>query len=212
MVKSTLTGTSSKEVFSLSCWLAKLAFCSFFVLDSLLLNMENTLRRLPIILSFSRSDNNYLIVSLFFSVRHDSTQDFKDSVAPGGEVDSKIIKCSWLSWEAIICDADLIYQFYYDDMSVNHHDYWTHIPYYWSFFLVVPILTWVFSKRLSIASIFFLSGVFLHLVLDSVLTGIKWKYPVDDSYIGIIPISDVKVLVSPTKIHHLFENSCYRNQ
>jgi|TARA_R110002074_G_scaffold64042_1_gene153122 inner membrane protein len=136
--------------------------------------------------------------------------------APAGYVLSKIMmklpkKSSKLYLVAgltgsVICDADLIYQFYYDDMSVNHHDYWTHIPYYWSFFLVVPILSWVFSKRLSIASSFFLAGVFLHLTLDSVLTGIKWKYPVDDSYIGIIPISDVKVLVSPTKIHHLFEN------
>jgi len=110
---------------------------------------------------------------------------------------------------AVVCDFDLIYQHYYDDMAVNHHDYWTHIPVYWVPLFFIAFFSWFISKKLSKGIMFFTAGVFSHLCLDSVLTGIKWAHPLNEEYYGLIPMSDVEVIVSPTKIHKIIENDFF---
>ncbi|MAF25694.1 hypothetical protein CL634_09010 [bacterium] len=96
-------------------------------------------------------------------------------------------------------DLDVIYFYQYTDHTVNHHYFWSHIPYYWmviagySLFLLLLL-----GKRSFLAGSMFFLNVFLHLALDTVVGGIAWRYPKDDTLMRLI---DVPAKLNPTEIY-----------
>jgi len=96
-------------------------------------------------------------------------------------------------------DIDVIYFYQYTDRTVNHHYFWSHIPHYWmviaGYSLFLLMLT---SRRFFLAGIIFFSNIFLHLFLDTVVGGIAWRYPKDDTLIRFI---DVPATLNPTEIY-----------
>jgi inner membrane protein len=108
--------------------------------------------------------------------------------------DSKLYICAGVLG-AISSDLDVIYWEVVDNRSVNHHEYWTHIPHSWLPLIPVSIVLYFLNKRLSIATMFFTACVYLHLVLDSFLSGIKWHYPHSHEYTSLVDPKEIPVLV-----------------
>jgi inner membrane protein len=84
-------------------------------------------------------------------------------------------------------DLDLLYFYFVDHRQHVHHSYCTHIPFYWVSvygLLVVPLWRWwgrVAVQRFTLL----VCGGMLHMLLDSVASGILWLYPFDNNYIGL---------------------------
>jgi inner membrane protein len=76
-------------------------------------------------------------------------------------------------------DFDLLYYYLIDHRAHHHHGYFTHYPLFWGVLLVAAAI-WAWraeSKRIAaLAFIFTLNG-FGHLLLDSVVGGIRWLAP-----------------------------------
>ena len=78
-------------------------------------------------------------------------------------------------------DFDMLWFHLVDHGRVHHHDYYSHIPGFW-LLLALPVLALLRWRRPSwvrIAALFF-AGIFLHLVLDTLVGGIMWLWPVSD--------------------------------
>lgn len=125
--------------------------------------------------------------------------------SPAGYIIGKIYsKCLGLDQKAVkhviasaiagslISDVDLFYQRFVDNMQVNHHLYPTHIPAYWAGVTAIFVLTSLVIKRVSHVAIAFLLGGISHLVLDTPMGGIMWKYPFDNTLIRFVDIPAVR--------------------
>ena len=78
-------------------------------------------------------------------------------------------------------DFDMLWFHLVDHGRVHHHDYYSHIPGFW-LLVALPVLALLRWRRRPwgmIAAMFF-AGVFLHLVLDTLVGGIMWLWPVSD--------------------------------
>lgn len=88
-------------------------------------------------------------------------------------------------------DFDLAYFHWVDQRAHSHHGYVTHYPILW---LSLLAAAWLWKRRAPIAPgpalalIFSLNG-FIHMVLDSVVGGIRWLAPWSDhSYrLAVVP-------------------------
>lgn len=135
--------------------------------------------------------------------------------APAGYILSKLISRKFFDNSKLyICagiigsvasDLDIIYWEVVDKRAVNHHEYWTHIPYEWLPLIPISIVLYFISKRLSISTMFFTAGVYLHLLLDSFLAGIKWNYPNSNEYISLVDPKEVPNLVQYNKPIYTFK-------
>ncbi|MFV0408250.1 MAG: metal-dependent hydrolase [Paracoccus sp. (in: a-proteobacteria)] len=78
-------------------------------------------------------------------------------------------------------DFDMIWFHFVDHGRVLHHEYWTHLPAFWLgiALTLLPLLYWRASRLFAPAAAF-LAGVFLHLILDTLVGGIMWLWPFDD--------------------------------
>ncbi len=88
---------------------------------------------------------------------------------------------------SIAPDFDLAYFHLIDNRQHPHHSYWTHIPIYWVgiyALLVYPIYRFFGRLGIKLLSLFLICGL-LHMVLDSIASGIKWLYPFNTDYHGI---------------------------
>ena len=99
-------------------------------------------------------------------------------------------------------DLDLFYQHFVDDMKINHHFYPTHIPAYWAGIIIAFILISLLSKRVSHSFIAFFLGVMSHLVLDTPLGGIMWKFPFD---MQLINFFDIPTIRNPYKLFDYYD-------
>ncbi|MGH1479449.1 MAG: metal-dependent hydrolase [Geminicoccales bacterium] len=84
---------------------------------------------------------------------------------------------------SILPDFDMIYFYTIDNQQHLHHSYWTHIPVFWlSCSLFFLALSRIIKNR-----VMFLCGLMLllesvvHLILDSVVGGILWLYPINST-------------------------------
>ena len=95
-------------------------------------------------------------------------------------------KYLWVGLAAsILPDFDAI-NFYLDNFEQNHHDYWTHIPFFWflmALFTFVPVYLKK-NKDLTVIYILFFTNIFLHLFIDTITGEVKWLYPISDKYIA----------------------------
>lgn len=80
---------------------------------------------------------------------------------------------------SILPDLDLAWWFLIDKGQHFHHSYWIHIPFYWLIIGLAAFAIIKIAKRndLIIPLIVFMAGIFLHLILDTFVGGIKWLYP-----------------------------------
>lgn len=104
----------------------------------------------------------------------------------------KTKKFLWVGLLAsILPDIDMFYFYLVDNRQTLHHHYWTHLPLFWIalgiFFILVAK---IFNKReLFIITIIAFANIILHLVLDSIVSGINWLYPFidDDVFLFTVP-------------------------
>ncbi len=87
---------------------------------------------------------------------------------------------------AIAPDLDMFWFHLVDHGRVHHHDYPTHIPGCW---LIVAVIVLGLLRVLAPAKLFitamFFAGIFLHLVLDTLVGGIMWLWPFNDRLITL---------------------------
>ena len=83
-------------------------------------------------------------------------------------------------------DFDMLWFDLVDHGRVHHHDYPTHIPGCWLIVavIVLGLLRVLAPAKLFIAAMFF-AGIFLHLVLDTLVGGIMWLWPFNDRLITL---------------------------
>jgi inner membrane protein len=94
---------------------------------------------------------------------------------------------------SIAPDFDLAYFYLIDNRQHPHHSYWSHIPFFWIAIyaaLFIPCYKVLGKKAITLISMVLLCGL-LHMVLDSIASGIKWLYPLDTSYYGFWRIPSV---------------------
>lgn len=70
---------------------------------------------------------------------------------------------------SVLPDFDLLYFYLIDGQSTLHHNYFTHLPFFW--LCVSPFLLPSRTGRV------FLVSIALHLLLDTWAGGIAWKWP-----------------------------------
>ncbi len=107
--------------------------------------------------------------------------------APAGYLLTKRIEARWgVSGlmpvglvPSVLPDLDLFRFYVVDHRRVLHHEYWTHIPFWWA----IIAATWfvglvVMRRRTAVArgAVFF-CNIFLHIVLDTVVGGVAWFAP-----------------------------------
>lgn len=95
---------------------------------------------------------------------------------------------------SMLPDFDMLYFYFVDNKQTLHHAYWFHVPFFWLCLLGIVIIFNTFLKKTStkLFSIFLFSGVFLHLILDSIIEhGIKWFYPFFDKSVYFVTIPAV---------------------
>lgn len=90
---------------------------------------------------------------------------------------------------AILPDLDMLW-FYLIDSSVHHHKLPTHLPIFWVVVLgTLGLALWLIKHKSALLKLAaFASGLFLHLVLDSVFAPIWWLYPFSNQTVELIQI------------------------
>lgn len=87
---------------------------------------------------------------------------------------------------SLLPDADILLFYFWDAGAVHHHRYWPHIPVFWlAIGLPVVLMLWRSHARIALA---FLSGIMLHLILDSLNGGILWLWPLDDHLYALVDV------------------------
>lgn len=92
---------------------------------------------------------------------------------------------------SIFPDFDMLYFYTIDNRQHSHHSYWTHIPFFWICVLAISYSVATYLRSRFLASIFtvFIGCILLHLALDTFAGGgIKWLYPVNQSYFSVFSI------------------------
>ena len=83
-----------------------------------------------------------------------------------------------LSLGSIFPDIDLLRFYLLDNHQYHHHSYWTHRPSVWLGILLVTICVSALMKTKRTLTIYlFFLGVFLHMVLDTIVGEIAWLWP-----------------------------------
>ena len=82
----------------------------------------------------------------------------------------------------LLPDLDLLYFFLIDHRQHLHHDYWTHLPLFWTGLFVAAVATCAMThnRRLFNLSLIVYANLMLHLLLDTVVGKIKWGWPLSD--------------------------------
>lgn len=83
---------------------------------------------------------------------------------------------------SIFPDFDLIWFYLIDNRQFHHHLYWVHIPGFW-----LPLAAALYGaaylagQRVPAPVGWFLCGIALHIALDSVVGGVAWLWPVNNT-------------------------------
>jgi len=77
---------------------------------------------------------------------------------------------------SVFPDFDFLFFIFVDHGAIHHHRYWVHIPLFWLIVSAVVLpLAWRTKARWPVIG--FLSAIFLHLILDTVVGAIMWGAP-----------------------------------
>lgn len=93
----------------------------------------------------------------------------------------------------ILPDFDLIYFYTLGGKQVVHHQYWSHIPFFWVvIYLFVSLITLICQnlKVFKILSVVF-SAIVLHLSLDTITGQIHWLYPFSATTFTLVSVPAV---------------------
>ena len=87
-------------------------------------------------------------------------------------------------------DLDLLAFYLVDGRAVHHHRYWVHIPGFWAMAGGGALVALRAAGRRRLAGLLaaFLAGVALHLVLDGIVGGIAWLWPVHDELLRLVEV------------------------
>ncbi|VAW81627.1 hypothetical protein MNBD_GAMMA12-707 [hydrothermal vent metagenome] len=90
-------------------------------------------------------------------------------------------------------DLDLMYFYWVDGRQNNHHLYWTHVPVFWVLFAAAAVvfLKWINATHYLLYVWVFIFNIILHLVLDTLVGGILWFFPLSMELIYLIKIPSV---------------------
>jgi LexA-binding, inner membrane-associated putative hydrolase len=104
---------------------------------------------------------------------------------------------------SVLPDADLFYHYLLDHGAHEHHLYATHTPILWVGLSAIAALLLVVVRRreLLVYVGVLLANTMLHLVLDSVASGIMWLYPASTAMLSLAP---VPALYHPWMLNFLF--------
>jgi len=93
----------------------------------------------------------------------------------------------------IIPDFDLAYFYTIGGRQVVHHEYWSHIPFYWVVIYLSASLVALSLKALKAIKILFIVflAILLHLALDTITGQIHWLYPFSDATFTLVQVSAV---------------------
>lgn len=88
---------------------------------------------------------------------------------------------------SVLPDFDLLWFYLVDNRSIHHHRYWVHIPAFW---LVAGTLAAALLWRTPYRNLVFvaLAAIMLHLVLDSLVGGILWLAPFDNTLYHLVEV------------------------
>jgi inner membrane protein len=91
---------------------------------------------------------------------------------------------------SVLPDFDLFYHYLGDGGAHEHHNYITHTPVFWLVLSLLAAVVLLVARRrdLLIYLAVVLSGVLLHLILDSVASGIMWLYPWSTAKLNLVPV------------------------
>ncbi len=80
---------------------------------------------------------------------------------------------------SVLPDLDLICFYLVDHRRVLHHEYWTHVPFWWATIAATWYLGFaVMTRRTAGArSAVFFGNIFLHLLLDTIVGRVAWLAP-----------------------------------
>jgi inner membrane protein len=86
-------------------------------------------------------------------------------------------------------DLDMLYFHLIDERRTNHHDYFTHWPFFWlAVGAVLLMIAYLFNRpRISTALAFSL-GTMLHMVMDSIAAPIHWLMPFDARAVELVTV------------------------
>lgn len=101
----------------------------------------------------------------------------------------------WGMFGAVAPDLDLFWHVLVDHRQHDHHSYLTHFPITWLLAMLAALL-WRRRQAVAGALAFSFSlGGLMHMVLDSVVGGIRWLAPFSDqSYVLSTPTPDFLAL------------------
>ncbi len=96
---------------------------------------------------------------------------------------------------SVLPDLDMVYFYLIDERQHQHHTYWSHIPFAWAVAGVVGAAILRVARRDWLAPwCVGIVSVLVHLVADTPLAGILWRYPLDARRTpAAYVISDIRV-------------------
>lgn len=91
---------------------------------------------------------------------------------------------------SLLPDIDMLWFFLVDGRQHGHHSYLTHLPAFWTWALGVAAIGALCARRRDLArtSLCLWLNLMLHLLLDSAFSGIKWLWPLRDTYLGLFAV------------------------
>lgn len=103
----------------------------------------------------------------------------------------KTEKFLWVGLVAsVLPDIDMLYFYLVDDQQTLHHHYWTHLPLFWLAIWTLFIIVGLVAKKRSllVVSTIIFANVVLHFVLDTLVGGINWLYPLVDHDLLLVTV------------------------
>lgn len=92
---------------------------------------------------------------------------------------------------SIFPDFDLLYFFLVDHRQTPHHQYWTHMPFFW---LTLASMAYLVASAARLRQFIpyigvILANVMLHMAMDSVMAEIYWLYPFSNVPVNLLHIT-----------------------
>lgn len=101
----------------------------------------------------------------------------------------------WGMLGAIAPDFDLLWYLFIDHRQHHHHSYISHFPVTWLLAMAASLLWRRRNARAGALAFSFSLGGFSHMILDTVMGGIRWLAPWSDTtYVFFVPTQDYVAL------------------
>ena len=91
---------------------------------------------------------------------------------------------------SVLPDLDMLYFYLVDEQQHLHHAYWTHLPFFWLclFGLAVLLAGAGGARRLLPLLLVGAANIMLHLILDTLVGGVRWLSPLSDAWLTLVEV------------------------